>query len=155
MICERVQAELSRAMDEGHVLSPDVARHRSVCAECAEFEELTNEFSRRYRGQVRAGIERLRGRTPVTHRFPRKGLSWSAPLAAALLIVCLGAPGEEAPVLARINPVATSAPIPRIWPVDEDLSFLSVRDLLPVRLEDEFLPPQSFVEVALPKDLRF
>jgi hypothetical protein len=151
--CDRVQAELSRRMDENHVLSSDSARHRSICAECAEFEETASEVSERYRIQVRAGVERLRGAVAPAPRLPRKRLPWLIPLAAALLC-CLWAPKEE-PV--RVVAIAKAAPAPvppRIWPIDEeDLSFLTVRDPLPVRLHDAFWPAEP--EIELPKNLRF
>lgn len=154
MICDRVQAEVSRTMDESHVLSPQSARHVSICSECAEFEETATDVARRYRVQVRAGIDRLR-RLEAPRRFPKRATAgWLVPLAAALLLCWWGAEPIAPKVLVQAAPAVTSAPPLRIWPVDEeDLSFISVRDFLPVRLDDEFWPSEP--EIVLPRSLRF
>lgn len=149
MRCDRVQADVSRSMDEAFVLPPESGRHLSTCAQCAEFREKAADVGRRYRRVVRAGIDRLRPQ----QRFPvRRKLSWLIPLAAALL-VCWGvpAPAPQPPAVAQARPLP--APPVRIWPVDEEVSFISVPDLLPVRLGDEFWPAET--EIDLPRSLRF
>lgn len=153
MICDRVQSELSRTMDEPHGLSPQSARHLSICSECAEFEETAADVERRYRVRVRAGIDRLR-RLEAPRRFPKRAPAGGLlSFAAALLLCWWSAEPTAPPVLVRVDPPAAAAPL-RIWPVDEeDLSFISVRDFLPVRLDDEFWPAEP--EIVLPRSLRF
>lgn len=153
MICDRAQADLSRTMDEDHDLSPEASRHLSVCAECAEFRETAVDVSRRYQIQVRAGIDRLRQLETQRPRFsPRR--KWLIPFAAAVLLCWWG--GEPRPPVALVK-AAPAPPSPRIWPVDEaETSFISIRDFLPVRLDDEFLPARaSESEITLPRGLRF
>ena len=152
MTCERIQAELSRGMDEDLELSSESSRHLSICAECAEFREASIAIARHYGIQVRAGIDRLRGlESPRPRSGSRKG--WLVPLAAALLLCWWSmAPKQAAPPPAAPLPAAQV----RIWPVDEEgLTFISVRDVLPVRLHDEFLPEPAVSEISLPRDLRF
>ena len=153
MMCERVQAELSRGMDEDVELSSDSSRHLAICTECAEFRETSIEITRTYGTHVRAGIERLRGLDSPRPR-PAARKTWLVPLAAAVLL-CWWSAGPEPSTTRAV--VVASPPQARIWPVDEaGLSFLCVRDLLPVRLHDEFLPePPSVSEITLPRDLRF
>ena len=153
MTCDRIQAELSRAMDEDVELSSASRRHLALCAECAEFRESSTEIARRYGTQVRAGIDRLRGLPAPRPRFPAPK-TWLAPLAAALLLCWWSAEPDQPPP----RPVVAASPAPcRNWPLDEaELSFISIRDVLPVRLHDEFPPePPSVSEISLPRDLRF
>ena len=150
MMCDRVQAELSRGMDEDLELSSDSSRHVATCVECAEFRETSIEIERRYANQVRAGIDRLRPmEKPRARRTP-----WLVPLAAALLLCWWSA--EPKPSIPQAVAVAPAAHV-RIWPIDEaGLTFISIRDVLPVRLHQEFLPEaQSVSEITLPRDLRF
>ncbi len=153
MTCERVQVELSRAMDEDVELSSGSQRHLAVCAECAEFRESSIEIARRYGMQVRAGIDRLRGLPSPRPRFSARK-KWLAPLAAALLLCWWSAGPVQTPPRAV---VVASPAHSRSWPLDEaELSFISIRDVLPVQLHDEFpLEPSSVSEISLPRDLRF
>jgi hypothetical protein len=153
MTCERVQVDLSRAMDEGVELSSGSQRHLAVCAECAEFRETSADIGRRYGLRVRTGIERMRRLEPPRPRLSARK-PWLAPLAAALLLCWWSA--EPVGTARPAAPVAVAPPV-RIWPVDEaGLSFISVRDVLPLRLHDEFLPePPAVSEISLPRDLRF
>ena len=153
MTCDRVQSELSRAMDEDVELSSASRRHLAVCEECAEFQESSIGIGRRYGMQVRAGIDRLRGLPSPGPRFsaPKR---WLMPLAAALLLCWWSAQPVQTPPRAAV----ASSPAPsRSWPLDEaELSFISIRDVLPVQLHDEFhLEPPSALEISLPRDLRF
>jgi hypothetical protein len=135
-------------MDEDRVLSSESARHVSVCADCAEFQETAADVLHGYRHVVRAGIERLRRVEPPRLYSRRAWTRWLLPLTAALLC-CWGTEPPAPPALVQSAP----APSPRIWPLDEDLSFLSIRDPLPVRLDDPYWPAAP--EVELPVHLRF
>jgi hypothetical protein len=153
MMCDRVQAELSRGMDEDVGLSSDSSRHLAICAECAGFRETSIEIAQQYGTQVRAGIDRLRGlESPRPRAAARK--AWLIPLAAAVLLCWwIAEPAPSAPPAPVVAPPAQV----RIWPIDEEgLTFISIRDVLPVRLHQEFLPDApSPTEISLPRNLRF
>jgi hypothetical protein len=170
MTCDRVQAELSRVMDEREALGSETAAHLLACDECGDFRVASIEMSRRYAQEVRAGIDRLRRlEGAVPSRKPGPPLRWLVSLAAAALLCWLGMgksrvepPAPQAPVVA----LAGSAPVPPATrghlfgdrlPFDEAASFiLDFQPRLPVRLDQEFLPaaPEP-VEINLPRSLRF
>ena len=157
MSCRRAQEEFS---------TPEAARHFSTCDECAEFRETTLAIENRYRMQVRAGIDRLRRREPVS--APRPRLSRVLlPLAAMLLACWCGlSSGRSAPPSPPVSLAAApdaGVPAARSLLYEDaalfgdrglELSFLTIGDpRLPVRMDDELHLPEP--EISLPRDLRF
>jgi hypothetical protein len=173
MNCRRAQAEFSRTRDERGALLSEVDCHFSTCDECASFRETTVALERRYRSQVRSGIDRLRRLEPPAFRV-RKSLRkrlW-IPLAASALVCGWGlASGKPAaPAVSRPGSVAilmSATPTPSRSLLFEDcgllerlgpeLSFLNVGEpLLPVRLDQDFHGIRlADPETALPRNLRF
>jgi len=162
MTCDRVQAEISRSHDEDQDLSPEAARHLAGCADCDEFRKDSLEIAALYAGEVRAGIDRLRGGEP-TPRAEVRRLRTLLP-AAALLLVCWGiaAVKTEVPPARPVASSAAPAPDasrPRVLPSLpdlDDLGLLVERPPIPLRLDQEFLPTRiDASEISLPRSLRF
>jgi hypothetical protein len=176
MTCDRALEDLSRRMDGGQALSSETVEHLSTCADCGNFHETAAEVSRRYKLQLRLGIDRLRqgeGLPPFGLDSKRPSRSLSAklliPLAAALLCCCWGmgrtkpaAPAPPPPpgapmALAEANRPPPSDPALARLRLFDDLAPLSEEEeFLPLRLDQDLLPLRSSrFEVSLPLSLRF
>lgn len=162
MTCDRVQADLSRAMDGEIVLPSAVWDHVSECDECQAFQDAAADVGRRYRIQVLAGIDRLRRLEPAT--LPSRRASKARllmPVAAAMLL-CWWAVRPAQPPATVVVAAPQASTLPRIGFLNdvfaaEEVSFLhSPAVVLPVRLDLELLPGESTgPEIALPRSLRF
>jgi hypothetical protein len=171
MTCDRVQAELSKAMDEQGTLCSETTAHLLTCGECGDFRASSTEISQEYATEVRAGIDRLRrleGAVPPKKR--RRLIRVLAPLAAAALLCWLGMgksqgdpPSSPAPSVALMK-AAPVRPALRVRlfearsPFDDEVTFvLDLRPKLPLRLDQEFLPDRSDLSeiISLPRSLRF
>jgi len=171
MNCRRAQSEFSRSLDEAAPLSSEAEHHLSTCEDCGSFRDATVAVERRYRGQVRAGIDRLRrlDRPSFRPRPASRPRLW-IPVAAALLIWGWGwatwkpsvQPSTPQPVAVRTEPKPVRRTmlfedvglLDRIGP---ELSFLQVGEpRLPHRLDQELLSIRmTEPEIALPRNLRF
>ncbi|MBV8878472.1 MAG: hypothetical protein JO332_00775 [Planctomycetaceae bacterium] len=156
MTCDELQAEFSRALDEGGSLAP-YERHVAACSECSDFADAALELASRYRAQVLRGIDRLRCPSPTL--VPRgPGVRRLLPLAAAILVL-VSVPLRPAPPPERPVPTA-AAHVPLfdgMHLVPEDLGLaVAVDPPLPRRLDHD-LPPllEGDPSVLLPPDLRF
>ena len=160
MRCDRVQAEVSRALDEDRDLAAFGA-HLSVCSACSDFATVSREVAGRYRKRVIQGIHRLRRDAPP-RVMRRSAASWLLPLAAAVLVFMSmplrppeGPPAGSSP--------AASARVPLFDEVRIDLIDLQVlawagEPPLPRRLDQDLPTAFSFEfepSVALPSSLRF
>jgi len=170
MTCDRVQAELSRAMDEPRTLGSEAAAHVRTCDECGDFHATSIDLSRRYAREVRSGIDRLRRlEGGIPPRKPLRPARLLLPLAAAALLFGLGlslsrgaAPLPPAPRVA-LTKISSLKPAPRARlledrsPFEEEVSLLfDLQPKLPLRLDQEFLPDLSErAEISLPRSLRF
>jgi hypothetical protein len=161
-------------MDDGAGLSSQAEGHFSTCDECACFRESTLAIERRYRIQVRTGIDRLRRLAPMDPPSfrPRRALQARLliPLAAAVLVCGWGLVKQKpaVPASAPFAEIATASPTKppphRSLLFDgflegsgPELSFLRVGEpALPVRLDQDLhgIGGSDF-EISLPRDLKF
>lgn len=160
MTCDQVQAELSRAIDEGREGSA-VGGHLSLCPACGEFLALSERLADRYRRQVRRGIDRLGRSMPV--RRPRPSPArLLLPLAAAVLIL-LSVPVHAPPRISAPPARAAGSRVPLfdvVAPDPVDLQILAWSGDLPLpRRLDQDLPGPGALEpdpgLSLPAGLRF
>jgi hypothetical protein len=116
-MCERVQRELSEALDGD--ASPRLrqnATHLEACPECRDFRDLSIEFARRYRDEVEGGLRLLRqpeGALPfpgARGRPPATALRCAA--AALLLVLGGGALGEPRKPLPSAAPAFFRGAVP-------------------------------------------
>ena len=157
MSCVRIQARLSRAIDDRRGLSA-FEGHLAVCSDCDDFATTSLEFAEHYQSQVLRGIEGLR-RTGPPFRAARPPLRRLIALAATVLAL-LSAALPPAPVPSA--PPVASARVPlfdgvRVYPVDVPLLVWSGEPRLPRRL-DQDLPGSLRIEIEpirLPTNLRF
>jgi hypothetical protein len=160
MTCDRVQAEISRSLDEDHDLSPEAARHLMICGDCDDFRSDSIRIASGYAAEVRAGIDRLRGvESAPPPRSRRAGLLLAA--AAALLLMIASIQSEAPPprAVSRRPAPEAAGPRPRVLdslPDLDELGLLVEREPIPVRLNQDFLPTRIDVsEISLPRSLRF
>lgn len=168
MNCLRAQSEVSRVRDAARAIPPAVDRHLAACEECASFRDTTEALERRYRRQVRSGIDRLRRLDAPSFR-PRRSLGRKllVPVAAAVLVCGWGwlkakPEGAAAPIAFAVSSKGTS---PRSLLFDgaglvenpPELSFLDIGEpRLPIRLEQELHRiGGSDPEIVLPRNLTF
>jgi len=160
MTCDRVQAELSRALDDNRDLAAFGA-HLSVCSDCSDFATASWDLAARYRKQVIQGIDRLR-RSPPPPVLRRTSSPWLRSLAAALwVLLSVPLPPHEGPPAG--SPAAASARVPlfdevRIDLIDLQLLAWAGEPPLPRRLDQDLPTAFSFdfePSVALPSRLRF
>ncbi len=159
MMCDRLQLELSRAIDDRRDLA-EFDGHRSVCCECDDFASVSLTIAHGYRNQVLHGIEQLRRHSPppVAKRPAWKGLT----LLAAAVLVLLSQPLRPVSLPAPAASAGAAARVPlfdevRFSPDDVELLVWSGEPRLPRRL-DQDLPGDFHFEiepVPLPANLRF
>jgi len=160
MTCDRVQAGVSRALDEDRDLAAFGA-HLSVCSDCSDFATASMGLGARYRNQVLQGMDRLR-RVPPPPVIRRSSSSWLIPLAAAV-VVLLSVPLRPQENPPAESPPAAAARVPlfdgvRIDLIDLQLLAWAGEPPLPRRLDQDLPTAFSFEfesSVALPPRLRF
>jgi hypothetical protein len=160
MSCDRIQFELSRAIDEHRDLAAFDA-HLSVCHDCGDFATVSRDLGERYRRRVTQGIDRLRrGMPPATQK--RRPAGWLLPLAAAFSVLW-SVPLRPPPPLPAIWASPASARVPlyddvRFDPVDLRALAWSGEPPLPGRLDQDLpssLSPDADPGITLPSTLRF
>jgi len=160
MNCERIQAELSEHLD-GRPLGVPARLHLESCAECDEFLASSRLIAASYRSQIDRGLRRLRqGETPLPLR-PRRPLIGGLALAVVVILVWAGLPKPRVEVV--VPTVLAEPPCVRLYDdvplaAEPPVSLVWIPEaFLPVRLEEDLLPPSSEMDVlaVLPPSLRF
>jgi hypothetical protein len=158
MTCDRIQYEVSQAIDEHHDLAIFEA-HLSVCSDCSHFAAAAVGIAGCYRRRVTQGIDRLRrGTSPA--RVKRSRAGWLIPLAAALSVL-LSVPLRPAPSLPALSTAAARVSLFDDIGLDSvDLRVLawSGEPPLPRRLDQDLpssISPEVDPSVLLPPNLRF
>jgi len=153
MKCDLVQSELSEHLD-GSRLRPASRRHLESCTDCDGFLSSSIAFADRYKAQIERGLARLR--VEPVERKSRRSPAAVVGVAAALLLLAIPrtevavAPPPSEPAWVRLYddvPPVAEITLPLVWIPDS---------FLPVRLEQDLLPPAEVDVVAiLPPGMRF